>query len=265
MRRRRIAALALAGSTVVVAGLALAQTWGSSRAAAAGNQPSQASIQECLAQIKVAPPSWLTSHRATVLVDSVLLGGVPSVRSSLRGWNVEVGGRASVMIGALEEEFREAGTPIAPLAIVGVGYNSIWERGRRNYRNWAREFDRDAMSLVRTLRRQGAEQVVWVTLREPRRRVVPSDALWQFDKYAWYFPYVNERLRFLDKRSPHVVLADWAKVSDRPGLTYDAIHLDPDGQALMARTIRQALTREAERQAAAARAAALTACKRRAD
>ena len=262
VRRRRIVALAVACSTLVVAGIALAETRNGTRAASA-SEPSQ--LAQCIAQIKVARPNWLTSQRATVLVDSVLLGGVPSVRGNLRGWDVEVAGRAAVMIGALEEELRETDTPIAPLAIVGVGYNSLWERGRKNYRNWAREFDRHANDLVRTLRRQGAEQIVWVTLRDARRRVIPSDALWQFDKYAWYFPYVNERLRLLDKRSPYVVLADWARVSDRPGLTYDAIHLDPDGQALMARTIRQAFGREAERQVAVARAAAATACKRKAD
>jgi hypothetical protein len=262
VRRRRIVALAVACSTLVVAGIAFAETRDGARAASA-NEPSQ--VAQCIAQIKGAPPSWLTSQRATVLVDSVLLGGVPSVRSNLRGWDVEVAGRAAVMIGALEEELRETDTPIAPLAIVGVGYNSLWERGRKNYRNWAREFDRHANDLVRTLRRQGAEQIVWVTLRDARRRVIPSDSLWQYDKYAWYFPYVNERLRLLDKRSPYVILADWARVSDRPGLTYDAIHLDPDGQALMARTIRQAFGREAERQVAVARSAAVTACKRNAD
>ena len=263
VRRRRIVALAVACSTLFAAGIAFAEARDGTGAAAA-NQPSQAA-QQCIAQIKVAPPSWLTSRRATILVDSVLLGGVSSVRSNLRGWDVEMAGRAAVMIRILEEELREAGTAIAPLAIVGVGYNSLWEQGRKNYRNWARDFDRHANDLVRTLRRQGAEQIVWVTLRDARRSVIPSNSLWQFDKYAWYFPYVNERLRLLDKRNPYVVLADWASVSDRPGLTYDAFHLDPDGQALMARTIRQAFGREAERQTAVARAAAVTACKRKAD
>jgi hypothetical protein len=74
---------------------------------------------------------------------------------------------------------------------------------------------------------------------------------------------VNERLRLLDARSPDVVLADWAKVSNRPGLTYDAIHLDPDGQALMARTIRKAIEEEGSHQRATARAAAISVCRKR--
>jgi hypothetical protein len=146
---------------------------------------------------------------------------------------------------------------------VGVGYNSLWERERRNYRNWAREFDRNAARLMRTLRRQGAEQIVWVTLREARGGVIPSSSLWQYDKYSWYFPYVNERLRLIDERRRDVVLADWAKVSNRGDLTYDAIHLDPDGQALMARTIRKSFGREAARQVAVARERAVATCKRK--
>lgn len=31
--------------------------------------------------------------------------------------------------------------------------------------------------------------------------------------------------------------APWDEVSDRTGLTYDAIHLNPEGAALMARTM----------------------------
>lgn len=257
VRRRRIAALAAVASlcALLAAGIGLAQ----SRQA-----PSQASVEECIASIHVDSPSWLAGRRASLLVDSVLLGGVQSVRGNLRGWQVDVLGRAAVMVPKIEEEIRVGAARIAPLAIVGVGYNSLWERSRKNYRHWAQEFDRSVTTLIRTLRRQGAQQIVWVTLRTPRRSVVPPSARWQYDKYSWYFPYVNERLRLLDARNPHIVLADWAKVSNRPGLTYDAIHLDPDGQALMARTIRRAIEEEGSRQRATARAAAVSVCRKRA-
>jgi hypothetical protein len=152
------------------------------------------------------------------------------------------------MVGVMEQELRTARRRIAPLAVVGLGYNSLWERGRRNYARWAQEFDRQANRLLRTLRRQGAEQVVWVTLRDARRAVIPSSSLWQFDKYAWYFGYVNERLRRLDRERDDLVLADWAAVSDRGGITYDAIHLNPDGAALMGRTIRSAIETEGKLQ-----------------
>ena len=77
--------------------------------------------------------------------------------------------------------------------------------------------------------------------------MIPAAALWQYDRYAWYFPYVNERLRRLDRARDDLVLARWDLVSDRRGLTYDAIHLDPDGAVLMARTIRRAIAAEGER------------------
>jgi hypothetical protein len=257
VRRHRVVALVAAACALALlaAGIGLAQS---------RQDPAQASVEECIASIHVDSPTWLASRRASLLVDSVLLGGVQSVRGNLRGWHVDVLGRAAVMVPKIEEEIRLGATRVAPLTIVGVGYNSLWERGRKNYRHWAKEFDRSVTTLVRTLRRQGAEQIVWVTLRTARRNVVPTGARWQFDKYSWYFPYVNERLRLLDARNPDVVLADWAKVSNRPGLTYDAIHLDPDGQALMARTIRRAIEEEGSRQRTTARAAAISACRKHA-
>jgi hypothetical protein len=87
-----------------------------------------------------------------------------------------------------------------------------------------------------------------VTLREPTRRTVPPQAQGELGQYSWYFPYVNERLRRLDRRRDDLVLADWAAASDRPGLTYDSIHLNPSGGALMARTIWRTVSREARRQ-----------------
>ena len=84
----------------------------------------------------------------------------------------------------------------------------------------------------------------------PRRTAPgdPRDALWQYDRYAEYFPYVNERLRRLDRGATTSWIAPWDEVSDRRGLTYDAIHLNPDGAALMAETIYRAIWGEARRQ-----------------
>ena len=103
---------------------------------------------------------------------------------------------------------------VAPLAIVGVGYNSLWERGRRNLppgrpRSTARRGPSSGAAPA-------ARQIVWVTLRDAGRGVIPSGALWQFDAYAWYFPYVNERLRRLDRARDDLVLAEWDRVSSAP-------------------------------------------------
>ena len=81
---------------------------------------------------------------------------------------------------------------------------------------------------------------MWVTLREPSAAVIPPEGREQFERFVWYFPYVNERLDALVVRHPEIVLADWAAVSDAPGLTYDAMHLTSEGIRLMIDTIRQA-------------------------
>ena len=88
---------------------------------------------------------------------------------------------------------------------------------------------------------------MWVTLRDAGRGVIPSGALWQFDAYAWYFPYVNERLRRLDRARDDLVLAEWDRVSKRTGVTYDAI-VNPRGASLMARTIHAAIDGAADDQ-----------------
>ena len=38
-----------------------------------------------------------------------------------------------------------------------------------------------------------------------------------------------------------VLLADWAAISNRPGITYDSIHLNPDGARLMTNLVRTTL------------------------
>jgi hypothetical protein len=158
-------------------------------------------------------------------------------------------GRPALMVRIAEHELRVRGRRVSRLVVVGLGYNSLWEPGRRRYDVWARRFDSEARSLLRTLGRLGARQVVWVTLREPTARTVPPQARDELGQYSWYFPYVNERLRRLDRRRDDLVLADWARASDRPGMTYDSIHLNTRGATLMARTIWEAVSREARRQA----------------
>jgi len=193
-------------------------------------------------------PGWLRPRRATVLVDSVLLGGVRALRSRRRCWRVGIIGRPALMVGIADRELRQRGRPVARLVVVGLGYNSLWERGRRRYGLWARRFDSEARKLLGTLRALGARQVVWVTLREPTWRTVPPQARGELGQYSWYFPYVNERLRRLDRRRDDLVLANWARASARPGLTYDSIHLNTTGASLMARTIWGAVSRAARRQ-----------------
>ena len=182
-------------------------------------------------------------------MDSVLLSGKPKLQQVMSCRRLGFRGRPALMIGIAARELAASGRRVAPLAIVGVGYNSLWEHDRRNYDMWAARFDREANRLVDTLRRLGARQVVWVTLREPKPQFLTATGRGELHLYSWYFPYANERLHALDRRRDDVVLADWAAVSNRPGLTYDSIHLTDKGGVLMARTVRRAINAEARRQA----------------
>ena len=196
--------------------------------------------------------SWATPRRATLLVDSVLLSAWPGIRKVMPCWHLAKRGRPALMIRIAESELRAANKRVSPIVVVGLGYNSLWERDRRNYGRWAARFDGEALALIETLKRLGAQQIVWVTLREPNRRIIPPAGVREMQQYAWYFPYVNARLRRIAKRRRDVVLANWTRASNRPGVTYDSIHVNTRGARLMGRTIKRAITEEARRQAQAA-------------
>ncbi len=246
-RRRRLTALAVVVSGLVAVGALLAGFVFGGNPVGAPQQLGTSTVCEPTEPARTVRPSWLTARRQTVLVDSVLLGGKPALRETFRRWKLRFVGEPAVMLPAMEERIA-AKRRVARLVVLGIGYNSIWERRRRNYGTWARKFDTEAKELLATLRRKGARQFVWVTLRDARRAVIPSPARWQHDRYAWYFPYVNDRLRRLDRTRDDLVLARWDQVSNRTGITYDAIHLNPEGAALMARTIQRAIREEGERQ-----------------
>ena len=195
-------------------------------------------------------PYWARAHTITVLNDSVLLSGEAALKRGMPCWRIHLIGRPALMLPAADREIRAKGMRVAPLVVVGIGYNTLWQRHRYRHAYWAARFDRDARHLLHTLFTHGAQQVVWVTLRRANKRTTRPNRWGELSQYSWYFPYVNERLRRLDRRRDDLVLADWARASDRPGLTYDTIHLNPNGASLMAKTIWGAVSREARRQAA---------------
>ena len=229
------------GATFVAAALVVAC------APAGGTADGAARARQCGGAAAPSPsaPGWLRQRRMTVLVDSVLLGGTRALRRRFWCWRVRKVGEPALMVRAAERELRASRRRVDRLVVVGLGYNSLWERRRRHYRRWARRFDREANRLLTTLRARGARQIVWVTLRRSNRRNVPPNARGGLGQYSWYFPYVNERLRRLDRRHGDVVLARWDRAGNRPGVTYDSIHLNPRGARLMARTIERAIGRAA--------------------
>jgi hypothetical protein len=191
-------------------------------------------------------PGWAKERRMTVLTDSVLLGAAPTLRERRPCWRVAAAG--SPFLGMRDAPRELHGRRVARVAVIGLGYNSSWERRRVRYGFWAGQFDRDAGRLLRALRRRGARQFVWVTVREPTKRTAPRKS-WGDLQRLWYLRYVNERLRRLDRARDDLVLADWNAASRRRGLTYDALHLKPKGARLMVTTIRATIAAEARRQA----------------
>ena len=117
------------------------------------------------------------------------------------------------MLDDADEDISASGR-VGDTVIMGLGHNTLWEKDRANFDNWARKFDREADALVATLERLGATKIVWVTFREPSESVIPPQGAKQYRLYIWYFPYVNERLRLLVQRHPDIILADWAAVSN---------------------------------------------------
>jgi peptidoglycan/LPS O-acetylase OafA/YrhL len=187
-----------------------------------------------------ATTSTLPAETITVLGDSVLLGAKDKMTEELQasGYQVDYRATPAWMLHQANQEIAAAGRPVGEIVVIGLGHNSLWERDRHRFDNWAGKFDREADALLTTLRGLGAERFVWVTLREPDASVIPPQGRKQYDLYVWYFPYVNERLRALTERHPDVTLADWTAVSNREGLTYDAMHLTGEGIRLMIDTIR---------------------------
>jgi peptidoglycan/LPS O-acetylase OafA/YrhL len=181
-------------------------------------------------------------NTVTVLADSVLLGAEDALVDELEadGWHVDFRGRPALMLHQSNNELEAGGGPVGETVVVGLGHNTLWERDRARFDEWAEKFDEDADELLETLRELGAKRFVWVTLREPDASVIPPEGLRQLERFLWYFPYVNERLDALVARNPDVVLADWAAVSNEAGLTYDAMHLTGSGIRRMIDTIRTA-------------------------
>jgi len=244
--RARVAAAIMSVAIVAACGGLAARTDDAAAAREPACRPYDAAKDPQLAP-------WAQRREATLLVDSVLMSAYPGIRRALPCWHLAKRGRPALMIGIAESELRAARRRVSPVVVVGLGYNSLWERNRRHYDRWSARFDDEASRLIATLKRLGAQQIVWVMLREPRPATVPPAGFAEMRRYAWYFPYVNARLRRIARGRSDVVLANWAKASDRPGVTYDSIHCNTVGALLMGRTIKRTIADEARRQARPAR------------
>ncbi len=180
-------------------------------------------------------PAW--PKQLFVVADSVMLGAKLYLFKGLADWKVTFYGKVSLVIPTAVGELRQQRAPLGPVAVVALGYNSNWQRNRLNYQHWADQFDRDVENMLAVLKARGVRKVVWVLLREMNPGLPAAEQ----HHYAWYFPYVNERLRVAKVRHPELTLADWTTAARGRGLTADGIHLTATGGALMVEVVKTAI------------------------
>lgn len=212
-------------ATIAVAALGL----GVSTAGASG----QASEPERI--IQAAP----RSQRVAVFADSVGLGARSAIPAAFPAdWEVNVDGQPARFVEQLENDFVKYRLAVSPQwfgdhVVIAGGYNyPYWDPER---------FDRSIDSIIGTLTAAGVKHVYWVTLREIDPQYISGAAWRQVQPYYWYFPTVNDHLERALDRHANLTLIDWAAAANRPGITYDAIHLNTTGAALYSSLIKSAV------------------------
>jgi len=179
------------------------------------------------------------SQRVAVFADSVGLGARSAIPNAFPAdWEVNVDGQPARFVEQLENDFVKYRLAVSPQwfgdhVVIAGGYNyPYWDPER---------FDRSIDSIIGTLTAAGVKHIYWVTLREIDPQYISGAAWRQVQPYYWYFPTVNEHLERALDRHPNLNLIDWAAAANRPGITYDAIHLNTTGAALYASLIRSAV------------------------
>jgi hypothetical protein len=183
--------------------------------------------------------------RVYFVTESVGLGAKNALPAAFPpDWQVTVDGTPALFVEQLESKHVRTRMAAAPwvfgdVAVVGGGHNyPFWDPPR---------FDRSVDSMIAALHEAGVKRIYWVTLREVKPEFISAAAWRQVQPYYWYFPEVNRHLRQALTRHPELTLIDWAAIADRPGLTYDAIHLNSVGAALYSKLIADTVMETANR------------------
>ena len=188
-----------------------------------------------------APPATAapTSQRVLVVSDSVGLSAKTAIPDAFPAdWEVNVVGTPAMFVEQLENSHVKPQIALSPW---NVG-DHVVIAGGYNYPFWDPErFDRSIDSMITTLTAAGVAHIYWVTLREVQPWFVSPSGWRDVQPYYWYFPTVNEHLERALLRHPNLTLIDWAAAASRPGITYDAIHLNPTGAALYSGLIADAV------------------------
>jgi lysophospholipase L1-like esterase len=205
-----------------------------------GPPPAVPALDPALAGVPL-DPNW--RKHVFVVTDSVVLGAKQQFINALPDWEVTFTGRPALMVDKGLNDYVRGQRNTGPVAVVALGYNTLWEKDRRNFKRWSDRFDKHVEDMLAALKERGAKKIVWVMLREltPDMIATGSVSLSQYNRYAWYFPYVNERLKAIKERHPEMSLADWAIAGKVSGVTYDAIHLNGRGADRMVEVVKTAM------------------------
>jgi lysophospholipase L1-like esterase len=151
-----------------------------------------------------------------VMGDSVFLGTTAAIPRALPEWLVTYDAVGSRRLAQAIDVLAARRGEIGEAVVVQLGNNFIeGERG-----TYATQID-EAMAVLADVPR-----VVWVTVSE----VSPTRVA------------INEAIRDAATRWPNLRVADWAPIiATFPGLTWDGLHLTPDGRREMATLIADTL------------------------
>jgi lysophospholipase L1-like esterase len=210
------------------------------RRQASGPPPAAPPLDPALAAAPLEPNS---RKHVYVITDSVMLGAKQPFIKALPDWQVTFDGRPAIQIRQALKEYTLSRRDTGPVAVVALGYNTLWEKDRRNFKRWSDVFDKHVEEMLAALKERGAKRIVWVMLRELTPDMISGGrvSVSQYNRYAWYFPYVNERLKAIKERHPEMALADWALAGKASGVTYDLIHLNGRGAELMTEVVKTAM------------------------
>jgi lysophospholipase L1-like esterase len=193
--------------------------------------------------LAAAPLEPNSRKHVYVITDSVMLGAKQPFINALPDWQVTFDGRPAIQIRQALKEYTLSRRDTGPVAVVALGYNTLWEKDRHNFKRWSDMFDKHVEEMLAALKERGAKRIVWVMLRELTPDMISGGrvSVSQYNRYAWYFPYVNERLKAIKERHPEMALADWALAGKANGVTYDLIHLNGRGAELMTEVVKTAM------------------------
>jgi lysophospholipase L1-like esterase len=183
-------------------------------------------------------PTW--AKQIYMVTDSVALGAKGAMKKALKGWKVTVDGHESMGMQEAIRKVKENKT-LPPVVVIAVGYNSSWEKDRKNFERYAKQFDEQAEAMLKAVTSRGAKKVVWLLLREPVASPSGKKSHKYYEKNGYYFGYVNERLLALHEKHPEISIADWHTASVDPSYTADGIHLTAAGAIVMVDVIKAAI------------------------